>query len=182
MLDKWILRCAAGLAVAALCGAPPAEAGQRAPDSIADLAAAPRIVVAEVESAESRWNAQGTLIVTDYRLRRIETLRGEFADQFVLTQGGGRVGDDGFLAVEHDLAFVWLQQAEEDVHQRRLAGAVLADDGVDLAAPDGKIDVFIGDEGAETLGDADQFDGSFGSCCLIFRPGWRRVRHDCLAA
>lgn len=94
MLDKWILRCAAGLAVAALCGAPPAEAGQRAPDSIADLAAAPRIVVAEVESAESRWNAQGTLIVTDYRLRRIETLRGEFADQFVLTQGGGRVGDE----------------------------------------------------------------------------------------
>ena len=47
--------------------------------------------------------------------------------------GAGRVGDHRRLAVQPDLAFVGLQQAEQDVHQRRLAGAILADDGVDFA-------------------------------------------------
>ena len=40
------------------------------------------------------------------------------------------------LAVDADLALVRLQVAGEDVHQRRFAGAVLADDGVDLAGPE----------------------------------------------
>ena len=37
------------------------------------------------------------------------------------------------LAVEQDLALVGLVQPEEHVHQRRLAGAVLPEEGVDLA-------------------------------------------------
>ena len=37
------------------------------------------------------------------------------------------------LAVEQDLALVRLQQPVQDVHQGRLAGAVLAEQGVHLA-------------------------------------------------
>ena len=45
----------------------------------------------------------------------------------------GRGGDRDGLAVEADLAAVGAQDAIDDVHQRRLAGAVLAGEGVDLA-------------------------------------------------
>ena len=49
---------------------------------------------------------------------------------------GDRVGgpaDLTGLAVEQDLALVWRGEPVQDVHQRRLAGAVLAEQGVDLA-------------------------------------------------
>src|SRR5690606_25068592 len=43
--------------------------------------------------------------------------------------------EDNVLAVSQKLPFRGRQLAAEDVHQRRLAGAVFADDGVDLARP-----------------------------------------------
>ena len=58
-----------------------------------------------------------------------------------------------------DLAPVGLVEAEEDRHQRRLAGAVLADDAVDRALPDGKRHVLVGVNRTEALVDADEFDG-----------------------
>ena len=70
------------------------------------------------------------------------------------------------LAIDEDLALVRLQQPEQDVHQRRLAGAVLADDRVDLAALDGEVHILVGDERAEPLGDRFQLDGE--------RHGWIR--------
>lgn len=79
---------------ASILTAAPGQASQLAPESPDHLAAAPRIVVADVLAAQSRWNAQGTLIVTDYTLHRVEALRGHFEDRFVLTQGGGTVGED----------------------------------------------------------------------------------------
>jgi hypothetical protein len=39
----------------------------------------------------------------------------------------------------------------EDLHQRRLAGAVLADDGVDGAASDGDLDVLVRDDTGKRL-------------------------------
>jgi hypothetical protein len=48
---------------------------------------------------------------------------------------GGR-GDLHRLAVPADLALVGPDRAVDDLHQRRLAGAVLAEDGVDLAGRD----------------------------------------------
>jgi len=72
----------------------PVTASQLAPQSVDELASAPRIVVADLESAQSRWNPQHTLILTDYEFRRVETLRGDFNDRFVLTQGGGTVGNE----------------------------------------------------------------------------------------
>ena len=46
--------------------------------------------------------------------------------------------------------------AEQDVHQRGLAGAVLAEQRQDLAAPQLEIDRVVGDERAEALGDASE--------------------------
>ena len=68
---------------------------------------------------------------------------------------------DGRLAADADLAAVGLVEAVEDRHQRRLAGAVLADDAVDGAARDLQIDVAIGAHSAKTLVDADQLDCGF---------------------
>ena len=62
-------------------------------------------------------------------------------------------------AVDEDRAGVGPRQPVEDPHQRRLAGAVLAEQRVHLAARDGEVDAVVGDELAEALGDAAQLDG-----------------------
>ncbi len=68
------------------------------------------------------------------------------------------------------LAAVGLVEAVEDRHQRRLAGAVLADDAVDGAALDDEIDVAIGPDSAETLVDPDELDGWRWSQLIFFIP------------
>src|SRR5262249_9654313 len=55
-------------------------------------AASPHIVVVMVESRQSRWNGQHTLLVTDYALRVEERLRGEAPDRFSITVPGGTLG------------------------------------------------------------------------------------------
>jgi len=49
------------------------------------------VVVAVVESSRSRWNAGGTLIVTDYALRIEDRLKGGAAERLTLTIPGGTV-------------------------------------------------------------------------------------------
>ena len=61
----------------------------------------------------------------------------------------GPVIVDG-LAVEQDLALVRRRQPVEDVHQRRLAGAVLAEQGMDLAGPDVEVDPVVGDDARDS--------------------------------
>ena len=70
-----------------------------------------------------------------------------------------RGADSDRLAVDADLAFVGFVEAIENRHQRRFAGAVLADDAVDHAALDDEIDVVVGVNRAEALVDADELDG-----------------------
>ena len=60
--------------------------------------------------------------------------------------------------VDQDLALVGLQQAVQGVHQRRLAGAVLPEQGVDLPGLDGEIDVVVGQKCAEPLRDTAKFE------------------------
>ena len=54
--------------------------------------------------------------------------------------------------------FVGLMGAVQRLHQRRLAGAVLADDRVDRAAADLEVDAVVGDDAGEALDDVAQFD------------------------
>ena len=62
------------------------------------------------------------------------------------------------VIVEEDDALVGGVEPVEHVHQRRLARAVLAEQAVDLARLDDEIDVVVGDEAAEPLGDSAEFE------------------------
>ena len=61
--------------------------------------------------------------------------------------------------VDADRAGIGTREPVEDAHERRLAGPVLAEQGVDLAARQREVDVIVGDEVAEALADAQQFGG-----------------------
>ena len=69
---------------------------------------------------------------------------------------GTRVAGRQSLAEGFDGALVGDVVAEEDVHQRGLAGAVLAKQRDDLAALQVEGDGVVGDKRAETLGDAGE--------------------------
>ena len=62
------------------------------------------------------------------------------------------------LAVDQDLALVRPVEAVEDVHQRRLPGAVLAEQRVHLAAAQVEVDVVVRDHAGEALRDALQLE------------------------
>src|SRR5688572_30738962 len=73
-------------------------------------------------------------------------------------EGVAGIGDGMWHPVDADFAAVGGVEAIEDRHQRRFAGAVLADDAVDRAAPDAKVDVLVGVDGTEMLVDLDELD------------------------
>ena len=58
------------------------------------------------------------------------------------------------LPVDADFAFVGLLQARQHADQRRLAGAVLAEQDMHLARPDREVDAVIGDDAGKALGHA----------------------------
>ena len=66
-------------------------------------------------------------------------------------------------AVEEDLALVGREDAVDHLDEGRLAGAVLAEQRVDLAGLDAEIDVVVGAHAGKRLADADelQAQGSF---------------------
>jgi hypothetical protein len=68
-----------------------AHVARTSPEELA--AVAHHIVVATVEGSASRWNAQHTLLVTDYALRVEERLRGEAPERLTITVPGGTLGD-----------------------------------------------------------------------------------------
>ena len=61
------------------------------------------------------------------------------------------------LVVQQDLALVGLVQPVEHIHQCGLAGAVLAQQCVDLARFDREVNVVVCDQGTEPLGDPAKF-------------------------
>lgn len=67
------------------------------------------------------------------------------------------------LAVEVDFPAGWLVQAAQDVHQRGFARAVLPEQRVDLTGFDDQVDVVVGHQGPENLGDPLQFKFHIGS-------------------
>ena len=78
-------------------------------------------------------------------------------------------------AVEQDRALVGAVHPVQGLHQRRLAGAVLPDDGVHLTAPHPQLDVAVGDDAGETLRDPAQLHGVRGAPARAApRPGCHR--------
>ena len=72
--------------------------------------------------------------------------------------GRARIFDLCLFAVHEDLALFRLIKAEQDAHQRRFTGAVLAQKGVDLAIADAQGDVVIRDDARKHLRDVQQLD------------------------
>ncbi len=88
-----------------------------------------------------------------------------------------RGADADRLAMHHDLAGISFIEAEEDRHQRRFPGAVLADDAVNGPVLDHEIDGAVRMNRPETLLDADEPDGRVahrrgtGTAAPIIEPG-----------
>ena len=68
--------------------------------------------------------------------------------------GKGRVRDLHGFSLPDDLARVRPQDAVDDVDERALAGAVLAEERMDLARPHGKLDVVVCKAAGKSLDDA----------------------------
>ena len=64
----------------------------------------------------------------------------------------------GRLAVDPDLALVRVVEAVDDVHQRRLAGAVLAEQRVHLALAQVEVDAVVRDDAGEALRDPTKLE------------------------
>ena len=73
--------------------------------------------------------------------------------------GVGRRPEVALLPVDDDGALVGPVGAVEGLHQRRLAGAVLTDDGVHGAGLHRQVDAVVGDDAREALDDVAQLDG-----------------------
>ncbi len=83
-----------------------------------------------------------------------------------------RTGDVDRFAVEQDLPLVRPGKAVQDVHQGRLAGAVLAEQGVDLTGLDVEVDRVVRDHARIALRDAAHLES--GGSNRVVRAGHRR--------
>ena len=82
-----------------------------------------------------------------------------------------RGGEVDLLAVDLQGAVVVRMQAGDDLDQRRLAGAVVAEHPRDLARPDREVDALERPDGAVALADVDHLDQGFalgqGLICML---------------
>src|SRR3954465_723731 len=82
-----------GVAILILVALPRVLAAHVESMNVPELAAAsPHVVVAVVESRETRWNPQHTLLVTDYTLRVEDRLRGQAPERISFIIPGGTLG------------------------------------------------------------------------------------------
>src|SRR2546421_6824815 len=66
------------------------------------------------------------------------------------------------LAIDPDFATVRADEPVKNVHQRALARAVLADQGMDFALPDFEVDVIVGEDAGKLLDDLVHGDRNTG--------------------
>ena len=130
----------------------------------------PPIVEQEARPA-ARLAAQED-VLGDRQVRRQVQLLVDHADAEV--QRRSRVGDLDRLALEPDLAGVGLVDAGQDLHQRGLAGAVLADQGVDFSGTELEASVGKRMDAGEVLGDPGHLDQQVTHRELLeaCRPQW----------
>ena len=70
----------------------------------------------------------------------------------------------GRATVEKDLTLIRLVQSVEDIHQRRLAGAVLSEQSVDFAFMQVKIYMIVSEDAGKAFGDALSLQGEGHGC------------------
>ncbi len=75
-----------------------------------------------------------------------------------------------FLAVEPDLAFLWMVEAVDHIQHRRFSGAVWADDRSDLALADVEADILDGDDPAEAQDDVLHLEDGFANLVRLLDP------------
>ena len=83
--------------------------------------------------------------------------------------GLARVGEPDLLALNGDRPAVVADAAGEHLHERRLAGPVVANEAEYLAAPEREVDAPQHVDRAVRLGDAAQFDKSVAGHDAAFR-------------
>ena len=91
-------------------------------------------------------------VLQERERRRQHELLMDHAD--AAREGVGRPVQPDRPIVEHHGSLVGSVDALQDAHQRRLAGPVAADDGVDRSRRDREIDAIVGDDRAEPARDA----------------------------
>ena len=87
--------------------------------------------------------------------------------------GALAVGNGGQLAIHQYLPGIGLVKPVEDRHQRRLARAIFPDDAVDGAFRHGNVDVLVGLNRAEGLGNAFQLNRVLGVAHAHLSPVWK---------
>ena len=97
--------------------------------------------------------AEGDILRHRQRLEQREML-----EHHANAERAGRIGvaHRNGHAVPEDLPFVRLLHAIDDLHERRLAGPVLAEQRMDLPRSNREVDTVIGHGYAETLADTTQ--------------------------
>ena len=128
-----------------------------------DQVARPLARPADVEQrAPMRLRAQDQVLGDGQRLDQHEVLV-HHPDPRVDRVAGAAHGHGA--AVDLDLAGVRRLQAVEDLHERALAGAVLADEGVHLAPRELEVDVVVREDQGEALDDVDHAHGRGHAAC-----------------
>ena len=74
-------------------------------------------------------------------------------------KGVARGANLHFLAAHEDLSLIGIVDSGDHVHQRGLAAAILAQYGQNLAIAHGQVDLVVGHNLAEALGEVLQLDG-----------------------
>src|SRR5688500_1346855 len=85
--------------------------------------------------------------------------------------GIARALESNRLTVDPDLPFVRVVEPEQDVHQGRFAGPVLAEQRVNLTATNGELDAVIGDDAGKPLDDLPHLDCWRGAVAVPDRHG-----------
>ena len=93
--------------------------------------------------------------------------------------GGGAKRASG--SVDGDGSLVGLVHAVQRLHQRGLAGTVLADDRVNGARTNREVHIMVGDDAGEGLGDSTQLDREVAARERLFRHGSPRSSEPVIA-
>ena len=120
---------------------PSDEFGRLAPDAAA----------VDTSPEQQRLTAEKQIVADRHRRHQAQLLENH-GDAGVKT--GARRGRDQRLAAHQDRALIGPMNAEQHFHQGRFAGAVLPEQGMDLASVDLEIDIAQHCVGAEPLDDA----------------------------